>query len=78
MGQSHDPSRPSRKQSPYNNYLKYAGLGFQLLVVIGVFGWIGYRIDQWLELRIPAFTLILGFAGFAGMMFQIYRSINRQ
>jgi len=76
MGQSQDPSRP-RKPSPSNNYLKYGGLAFQLLVVIGVFGLIGYKIDQWLGLRIPAFTLILAFAGFGGMMFQIYRSINR-
>jgi hypothetical protein len=58
--------------------LKYTSLAFQLLAVIGLFGWIGYKIDAWLGLKIPAFTLILGFAGFGGMMYQIYRSINRQ
>jgi hypothetical protein len=71
-----EPS-PNRKQSPSNSYLKYSGLAFQLLGVIGVFGWLGYRLDQYLGLALPAFTLIFGFLAFGGMMYQIYRSINR-
>jgi len=78
MGQSQDPSPRSTKPSPSKNYLRYSSLAFQLLAVIGIFGWIGYKIDGWLGLRIPAFTLILAFIGFGGMMYQIYRSINRQ
>jgi hypothetical protein len=66
-----------RKPSDSNTYLKYSSLAIQLLVTIGVFGWLGYRLDQWLELRFPAFMLLFGFGAFAGMMFQIYRSINR-
>ena len=74
-----EPSQePSRKQNQSNTYLKYTSLAFQLLAVIGVFGWLGHKIDGWLELQFPAFMLLLGFLGFGGMMFQIYRSINQQ
>jgi len=76
MEQSTEPSQP-KKLNRYNNYLKYSSLAIQLLVVIAVFGWVGYKIDQWLGLKIPAFTLILGFLSFGGMMYQVYRSINR-
>jgi hypothetical protein len=46
--------------------------------VIGVFGWLGYKIDGWLNIKFPVFMLLLGFASFGGMMYQVYRSINRQ
>ena len=70
-----EPS-PNRRSSQYNTYLKYSGLAFQLLAAIGVFGWLGYLLDKRLNL-IPLFTLLFGFLAFGGMMYQIYRSINK-
>ena len=72
---STEPShKPKPKQS--NAYLKYSGLAFQLLAAIGISGWIGYKIDQHFHFKFPAFMLVLGFAAFGGMMYQLYRSIN--
>jgi hypothetical protein len=70
---SHNP-----KPNQYNTYLKYSGLAFQLLGAIAFFGWLGYKVDQWLELQFPAFMLLLGFLAFGGMMYQVYRSINKE
>lgn len=75
MEPSQGPS--NRKQNPSNSYLRYSSLAFQLLVVIAVFGWIGYRIDLWLDLKFPAFMLLLGFLGFGGMLYQVYKSFNQ-
>jgi F0F1-type ATP synthase assembly protein I len=77
MADSPEPSLPNRKPSQYNSYLRYSGLAVQLLAIIGVSGWIGYKIDQWFNLKYPVFMLILGFLGFSGMMYQVYRSINK-
>ena len=77
MAESADPSQPSKKPSQYNSYLKYSGLAFQLLAIIGISGWLGYMVDQLLDLKFPVFMLSLGFIGFGGMMYQVYRSINR-
>lgn len=77
MAQSQDPSQ-QRKPSQYNSYLKYSGLAIQLLMAIGIFGFFGYKIDQWLGLKFPAFMLTLGFFAFGGMMYQLYRSINKE
>ena len=71
-----EPSR-SPKQKASNNYLKYSSLAIQLLAAIGIFGYVGYLLDRWLELEFPAFMLLLGFLAFGGMMYQLYRSINR-
>jgi hypothetical protein len=73
---SEEPSR-NPKQKAYNSYLKYSSLAIQLLAAIGLFGFIGYQIDKWLELKFPAFMLLLGFLAFGGMMYQLYRSINK-
>jgi F0F1-type ATP synthase assembly protein I len=70
-------SDPSDKKKPINAYLKYSGLAFQLLGSIGVFGWLGYKLDQFLSLKFPAFMLLFGLLAFGGMMYQVYRSLNQ-
>lgn len=71
-----EPS-PNKKLKTTNNYLKYSSLGFQLLAVMGVFGWLGYELDRYLKIKFPAFMLLFGFVGLGGMMYQVYKSINR-
>jgi hypothetical protein len=77
MAESQEPSQPSKKRNQSSGYLRYSGLAIQLLVVIGFFGWLGFTIDRWLDIKFPAFMLLLGFTSFGAMMYQIYRSINR-
>jgi hypothetical protein len=71
-----DPS-PNPKSKQYNTYIKYSGLAIQLFAAIALFGWLGYKLDQWLELKFPAFMITLGFLAFAGMMYQVYRSVTK-
>lgn len=61
-----------------NSYLKWSGLAFQLLGSIGVFGWLGYRLDQYLGLKFPAFMLTFGFLAFGAVMYQVYKSVKNQ
>ncbi len=73
---STDPSQ-NQKLKPYNNYLKYSSLGIQLLVAIFFMGWLGYLLDNYLNLKFPVFMLLFGFTAFGGMMYQVYKSINK-
>jgi ATP synthase protein I len=70
------PSDP-KKVKPSNAYLRYSGLGIQLLVSIGAFAWLGHWLDQSLGLTFPAFLLTLVILSFAGNMILLYRSINK-
>ncbi|MDP4266564.1 MAG: AtpZ/AtpI family protein [Bacteroidota bacterium] len=49
----------SKLKKQLNNYAKYSSLGFQMLFIIlaGVFG--GLKIDEWLSLKYPIFTVLL-------------------
>ena len=68
---------PKRKSKPSNSYLKYTSLGIQMAAAIGFSGWLGYALDQKIGLRFPAFMLLFGFLSLGGMMYQSYRSINK-
>jgi F0F1-type ATP synthase assembly protein I len=68
-----DPKKPK----PSNDFLKYSSLGIQLVAGIGLAAWLGYKLDRFLDLKFPAFLLGFVFVTFGGMMFQLYRSINK-
>jgi hypothetical protein len=48
-----------------------------MAAAIGFFGWLGYLLDRYLEVKFPAFMLLFGFLAFGGMMYQLYRAINK-
>jgi F0F1-type ATP synthase assembly protein I len=77
MDKDQDPSDQS-KPKPYNTYLKYSGLAVQLVVTIGVVGWLGHLLDNYLNLRFPLFIVIFTIAAFVGVLYQVYRSTNQR
>jgi Putative F0F1-ATPase subunit Ca2+/Mg2+ transporter len=66
------------KENQPNSFLKYSGLGLQLLLSIGLAAWVGVKLDRYLELKFPAFLLLLVFSAFAGSMYILYRSLNKE
>ena len=73
---SADPSL-NKKPKPSNDYLKYSSLAIQLLAAMFFMGWLGYLLDNYLALKFPVFMLLFGFTAFGGMMYQVYKSINK-
>lgn len=53
-----DPSFRKKKKS-LDSYTRYTNIAFQMLIIIlvGVFG--GIKLDQWLKMSFPVFTVIL-------------------
>lgn len=65
------------KPKQFNSYVKYSGLAIQLVVTIGVAGWLGHLLDNYLAMEFPLFILIFTIVAFAGVMYQLYRAINK-
>ena len=63
----------SRKPSSTNELMRYAGLGAQLFVSLGIAVFAGYKGDQWL--RIP-FPLLVWLAPFSVLCVLIYKLIK--
>jgi ATP synthase protein I len=64
------------KKQP-NSFIKYSGLGLQMLVTLGVGAWLGLKLDQYLELKYPVFLITFVFVLFGGVMVQLYRNLNK-
>jgi F0F1-type ATP synthase assembly protein I len=56
---SKSKNQQPQNQKPINEYVKYSGLAFQMAALILLGYWLGSKIDKWLELSIPVFTIIL-------------------
>lgn len=65
------------KKKPVNTFLKYSGLGLQMMASIGIGAWLGFKLDKYLEFKFPVFLLTFVFLIFGGLMFQLYRSLNK-
>jgi hypothetical protein len=51
-------------------------MGLELFATIGICTWLGYKLDQYLQLKFPAFLLLFLFLSFAGGLYRMYRSLN--
>ncbi len=65
-------------QKPTNSFLKYSNFALQLFGGMALAGWLGYKLDQRLGIKFPAFLLTFLLMVFAGMMYQIYKSSNKE
>lgn len=67
-------------QSPkqINEYVKYSGLAFQMAALILVGYWAGSKIDKWLDLSFPAFTIILILLFLALSFYSLIKSLPKE
>jgi len=66
-----------RRKRRQNTFIRYGGLGMQMLLTIGLAGWLGYKLDTWLSLRFPAFLLLFVLIALAGTLYKLYRSLRQ-
>ena len=53
-------SKPDKeKRPPLESYARYSSLAFQMFAIIGLGIYGGYKLDQWLKLGIPVFTVLM-------------------
>lgn len=70
------PKDKKRGNKPRNSYIKYAGLGFEILACMLLFVGGGYALDQWLQPEKPWFTLGFSLLGCVGVIILMIRSIR--
>jgi len=65
-------SKP-RELKPYKQFLRYSGLGFQMMTTIGVAGWLGYLLDSYFN-TLPLFLVLFILGSFIGIIVLLIRS----
>lgn len=61
--QSGNKKNNSQGRSGLNDYMKYTGMGFQMLAVIGLFTWAGIKLDSRSGNDKSIYTAILSLLG---------------
>ncbi len=59
------------------SYLKYSGLGLQLFITIGLFAWLGYKMDYFWNDGKPLYIIIMIFLGVIGGFYNFYKAVNQ-
>lgn len=65
-------------ENSLSKYAYYSGLGFQMIAIIGVFTFIGYKIDQNSDNEKPVFTAILSLVGVCISLYSVIKSVRKQ
>jgi len=66
------------KKAALNSYARYSALGFQMFGIIGIFTYIGYRIDEAQQTKTPLYTAGLALLGVFIALYLVIRSIKKQ
>ncbi len=66
-------AQKQKKQEQLNPYLKYSGLAFQMLATIGIFVFIGYKLDEWFDKSTPVNLIIFSLIGIAIALYQVIK-----
>jgi len=61
---------------PISNYAKYSGIGIQMIAIIGVFSFIGYKIDQYAGHQTQWVTAALSLTGVFISLYIVIRSLK--
>ena len=82
MEQNHQQSRQDQQKQKnstgFTSYAKYSALAIQagLLIFGGTFG--GYKLDSWLNLKFPLFTLVLSLLTVSAAIWLLVRDVLKK
>ncbi|MFA5970844.1 MAG: AtpZ/AtpI family protein [Lentimicrobiaceae bacterium] len=72
-------SKPEKnKRLPLENYARYSSLAFQMFAIIGlgIFG--GVKLDQWLKIGFPVFTVLLSIISVAAAIYTAVKDLLKK
>ena len=69
--------KPPKELKKLDSFAKYSTMAFQMVIIIGagVFG--GIKLDEWLHMRFPLFTLVLSLAAVALSIYYMIKDLTK-
>ena len=62
---------------PLNAYVKYSGMGFQMIAIIGLFTFAGYKIDESAHHQVKWVTAVLSLVGVCISIYLVIVSLKK-
>ena len=54
------------KKTPLRNYAEYSALGMEMVAIVLLCTFLGVKLDEWVPMRFPLFTLFFVAVGLSG------------
>jgi len=72
------PKPFKEKRPPLESYARYSSLAFQMFAIIGlgIFG--GVKLDQWLKMGFPVFTVILSILSVSAAIYTAVKDLLKK
>ena len=67
-----------RSNKNYSDLLRYASMGTQIFVALGLAVFVGVKVDKWLKISAPLLVLILPVIVLVGIIYKIVRETSKQ
>ncbi|MBA2330972.1 MAG: AtpZ/AtpI family protein [Bacteroidota bacterium] len=67
-----------QKHNKPNDLLRYAGLGAQIFVSLGIAVFAGYKADKWVQPPFPVLVWLLPFIVLALMIYKLIKETSNQ
>jgi hypothetical protein len=65
-----------QKPTPTSDLMRYAGLGSQILVSLGIAVFAGYKIDRWLKIPLPLLVWLLPLVVLIGITYKLIKDTS--
>ena len=62
--------------NPLKQYAKYTGIAFQMMAIMAVSAWLGWKLDERLNFKFPVFTLTFIITAVGLVLYKIVRSLS--
>lgn len=69
-------SQEKKRQKPFDEYLKYSGIAFQMMAALGVGAWVGHYFDGLAQNETPVYTLLGLLLGITAGIVAVIKSLN--
>ncbi|WP_426669010.1 AtpZ/AtpI family protein [Mucilaginibacter sp. McL0603] len=70
-------AKNEQDDKPMNAYAKYSGMGFQMIAIIGIFTFAGYKIDEAAHHQVRWVTAILSLIGVLVSLYIVIVSLKK-
>ena len=67
-----------RSNKNYSDLLRYASMGSQIFVGLGLAVFVGLKADKWLKISAPLLVLILPVIVLVGIIYKIVKETSKQ
>jgi len=72
------PKPEKEKRPPLESYARYSSLAFQMFAIIGLGIYGGVKLDQWLKIGFPVFTVLLSIISVAAAIYAAIKDLIKK